>query len=286
LTGHTYERMLMILWGEGHNGKSTLCDLMAEILGPKLFTPCGKETFMKGDRAQQANAASPQLVRLNGARVVVMSETNKNESLNESLVKSITGGDPISVRQLHGQQFEFTPTFKLLLPTNHKPSLNSEDGAMRDRVRFLPFFAQFVDREPVPTNPHERKRDPTFASALRTTHLNEIFTWVVQGCQRWYKEKLSQVPKRMLSAKQDYLNEMDTVANFLEDCCIQEPDLHCSSSDLYGAYQQWCARNQERKLSLKDFGVSLKVRFECRKTNGGRMTYFKIGLSNAINIGF
>jgi putative DNA primase/helicase len=284
LTSDITERILLICWGVGHNGKSTMCELMEIIMKP-LYVTCAKEVLMKPDRQRSSNSATPELVRLSGANLVVMAETDKGVQLDVPLVKSITGGDQLSVRQLYGQQFEIHPTFKLIMPTNHKPVFNPDDEAMRNRVRFLPFSTQFVAQDPsrpTPLLPHERHRDAEFVKALKTTHLSEVFTWLVRGARRWHVEGLGDVPMRMQDATQAYMNGMDTVAEFLEECCVQGEGHTCLGGPLHAAYVAWCGRNTvlTSKLSGRDFGVRLKkMGFEVRKSNGSSK-YLGLALLN------
>jgi putative DNA primase/helicase len=52
---------------------------------------------------------------LTGARLVVTSELTGGRSLNESMVKDLTGGDSITARFLHQEFFTFTPIFKIYM---------------------------------------------------------------------------------------------------------------------------------------------------------------------------
>src|SRR5215469_12813965 len=79
------------------------------------------------------------VARLHGARLVTAAEAECNGQLAEALVKQLTGGDKIAARFLHGECFEFNPTFKLFLAVNHKPVIRGTDHAIWRRVRLIPF---------------------------------------------------------------------------------------------------------------------------------------------------
>jgi hypothetical protein len=49
----------------------------------------------------------------------------------------LTGGDKITARFMRQDFFDFDPTFKLFIASNHKPRLHTIDEAMRRRL--LPF---------------------------------------------------------------------------------------------------------------------------------------------------
>ncbi|MCW1002714.1 hypothetical protein OJ603_10885, partial [Streptococcus anginosus] len=76
--------------------------------------------------------ANSDIARLEGSRMVISSEANEGNRLDEGLVKQLTGGDSIVARHLYGSEFEYTPTFKIFMATNHKPLIRgTDDGIWR-----------------------------------------------------------------------------------------------------------------------------------------------------------
>ena len=63
----------------------------------------------------QRSAIPNYVAALVGRRFVMASETNDGTRLNESRVKALTGGDPITARFLHGEFFTFRPVAKFWL---------------------------------------------------------------------------------------------------------------------------------------------------------------------------
>jgi putative DNA primase/helicase len=122
------------------------------------------------------------------ARVAVFSESEKGEHLNEGMIKSLTGSDPISCRPLYEKQMELQPVCKLIMQTNHKPSIDIDGKAMLDRLKFIPFLCRFVD---FPTEANEKKRDNQLVEDLLNKHLDLFFTWMVKGCVQWYNNGLA-----------------------------------------------------------------------------------------------
>jgi putative DNA primase/helicase len=107
LTGSMSEQAMFIAHGKGTNGKSTLLDAIRHGLGDyATHTPA--ETFL-AKRGSGGAAASPDLARLRGARFVTAVEADQGRRLAEALVKEITGGAPITARDLHKEFFEFKP---------------------------------------------------------------------------------------------------------------------------------------------------------------------------------
>ena len=72
----------------------------------KFYTPVSKKVFMK-DNSNTSHTAHP--IPLVSARLAVFSESEQSEQLNDGQLKSLTGGDDISARELYGKQFSFKP---------------------------------------------------------------------------------------------------------------------------------------------------------------------------------
>src|SRR4030095_8857909 len=86
-----------------------------------------------------SGGANNDIAMLQGARFVSAVETDQGRRIAEALVKQATGGGRITARFLYSEFFEFPPTFKIFLATNHRPAIRGTDHAMWRRVRLIPF---------------------------------------------------------------------------------------------------------------------------------------------------
>ncbi len=75
-----------------------------------------------------------------------------------------------------------------------------------------------------------------------------ILAWAVKGCLEWQEQGLG-TPEEVKSATEDYRNEMDSLGEFLTDCCIEDPSCEVRTKDLYEAHFNWCERNSEKQLT-------------------------------------
>ena len=100
---------------------------------------------------------------LYGKRFVSSSETGDGRRLAEDLVKSLTGGDPIACRRMREDFWEFRPTHKLWLATNHRPQIRGTDHAIWRRIHLIPFGVTFHEPESGKTP----RKDTTLPERLR-----------------------------------------------------------------------------------------------------------------------
>lgn len=256
LTGLTTEQVLFILWGSGSNGKTTLLNILQAFFGD-YARRTGFTTFLN---VRNNDGKHNDIAALVGSRLVFASESKAGGSLNETVIKEITGGDPISVRFLYKEFFTYTPTYKLWLSTNHKPWIQGADHAIWRRMRLIPFEVRISDEEADRALPQKLMNE-----------LSGILNWAVNGCLSWQKEGLI-VPEEVRSATEEYRCENDVFLEFLEEHCEPDKTSEVSNKQLYGVYWHWCSENKEHPLSRRAFGLRLRERgFEQRKSNGNRI---------------
>jgi len=155
------------------------------------------------------------LATIAGARLVTASESEENQKLAESLLKDITGGENRKTRLLYHDPFEFRPTAKIWLATNHKPQIRGSDHAIWRRVRLIPFAVTIP----------EEQQDRNLTQKLRD-ELPGILAWAVQGCLAWQREGL-QTPDAVRMATDAYREESDVIGPFITERCALPP--HCIS---------------------------------------------------------
>ena len=235
LTGLITEQCFLFLQGSGANGKSTLIQILQQMLGQYARSTPTETLLAK----HVTSSTSNDLARLQGARMVAAIESNPNRQLDEALIKQITGGDRITARFLYAEFSEYTPRFKLWFVANHAPRLRSTDDALWRRVVVLPFDAA-IPRE---------QRDLELLSALQT-ELPGIFAWAVRGCRSWRKHGL-QTPNRVLDATRRYRKEVDHVRRFIQECIEPSEGIVTRSKILYERYERWCSETGEHSVSMK-----------------------------------
>ncbi len=142
MVGTTREQVLAVLWGNGSNGKTTFLEAVKKVFGDYAqHTPASTFMVQRGDRIPN------DVARLQGARLVVASESEEQRQLSESLLKNLTGGDSVSARFLHREYFEFRPEFTPFLATNHRPIIQGVDHAIWRRLKLVPFTVTIPDEE-------------------------------------------------------------------------------------------------------------------------------------------
>lgn len=237
LTGKTTEQCFVVHWGPGGNGKSVVLELMAETMGDYAGTAApGLLVASKGDRHPTEIAA------LFGRRMVTAHESGEGVVLREDFVKQATGGDKLTARFMREDFFEFAPTHKIQLLTNHKPQVKGQDLGIWRRVQLVPYTVTFGSVEQFAAGTHQRVRDTELMARLRA-ELEGVLAWRVRGAVEWAQSGL-QAPDVVLSASETYKREQDRIGQFVEECCEVGQEFSEALTDgmggLYPAFQTWC----------------------------------------------
>jgi len=150
LKGTNENQVFNIYTGTGRNGKSKLVDLISMALGDyKATVPITLVTSKRGC----IGGASPEIAQLKGIRYACMQEPSENMTINEGVMKELTGGDPLSGRALYCDTITFSPQFTLVVCTNHLFDIKSTDDGTWRRIRVCDFESKFLDK------PYENEKD-------------------------------------------------------------------------------------------------------------------------------
>ena len=241
LSGDISEQIMFILYGTGANGKSTFLNTIMYLLGD-YATSTYTETFLKKNGDGHTN----DVARLRGTRFVATNEVEQGQRLSEPLIKKITGNDQMTARFLYGEFFNFIPTFKIWLATNHKPVIKGTDHGIWRRLKLIPFTTRIP----------EAKQDKFLEYKLRK-ETSGILNWLLEGMACWNKNKLI-TPKAVSYATDEYREEMDVIGNFISEKCSQDKKNTIIIKKLYKAYSDWCDDNNEHPVSERFFTLRLK----------------------------
>jgi P4 family phage/plasmid primase-like protien len=250
LTGETKMRSFFMWWGPlGSNAKGTIASFVQSILS-KFYTQISKHVAMECTAKTAGNQATPHLMPLMKARVAMMAESSPDDKLNEELVKTWTGNDPLSVRQLYGEQQVIQTQAKLVIQTNNKPAFSGQ-SYMIDRTILKEFRARFTDSG---EGPGETKRDYELVEKLKGEYLHEVFIWILRGSVKWYANNgVFKRPDKANLAMTAYVDENDLVGNWLQSCTVTGLEKSTARVELYKHFQAWCDSNLEAVQSSKSF---------------------------------
>lgn len=262
ITANVSEQLLPVFWGAGANGKSTLINSFMNVLGSDYSMKAAPELLL----SRNAKSHPTELADLHRKRFVAAVESPDGALLNETLVKELTGGDRIRARRMHRDFFEFDPTHKIVMCTNHKPRVRGTDHGIWRRLALVPFEQTFWNPGKGESGPEELRIDPELPDKLSEAR-EAILAWCVEGCLEWQRYGLQQ-PTVVRKATSEYQRAEDIVGQWLDERCSDRAGSEVRSRDAYSAFTAWCQEAGETPASKQKFGSYMKQRYEHRKSNG------------------
>lgn len=270
--GEVVQSILVVMTGRGRNGKSIIVETLSKVFG-QLAGAVRSEMLLDQFR-QNSAGPSPDIMKLWGLRMAFASETDDGCRISPSRSKWLTGNDTITGRNPHDKhEVQFKPSHTLFLLTNHKPHAPADDFAFWARMILFPFELSFVEWEPKTSN--ERRADPYLARKLEA-EIPGILAWIVRGCLSWQAIGVAP-PTAVLDAVDEYQRDEDTIADFIDECCVVGEYYSVGATAIYKVFEEWWKKNVSNRVpKQKSFSGWLGKRFEKRKE--GSMKYFGVGI--------
>jgi P4 family phage/plasmid primase-like protien len=257
IQGDKSEERILILYGPGSAGKGTFMDWLTSALGPDYACAMDANSVLKQKR--DSAAASGDIARLQGKRIVVVSEIEKGSRVQESFMKQASGNDSIVARGLYKSESEFRPTHQFWFQSNYRPGFDSTDSGNKRRYLELPFDNDLSTDPLVTFDPKLKirmRQDPEFLKA--------VLAWCVEGCIEWYKDGLL-VPESVTAATKGLFAHNDFLSEFLDDMCVKDPEEKVSVRGLWDAYFSWCREQGEEPAQGRTFNRMMEERGYERK---------------------
>jgi putative DNA primase/helicase len=212
-----YEKMLL-LYGPGGDGKSTVMKILRALVGEQNCShiPMG--------RLEDQFYLSRLVDKL-----VNMSTEVESRAMQSQEIKAIVSGDPISASFKNQTPFDFEPFCKLVYSTNRLPKmLDNSDGFFR-KIMIIEFKGQFV----------KRKRANIFLYDELIQELPGIFAWALAGLVMLRDEGFSEVAE-MQSSLQDYKRMNNNILYYIEKHVEADPRGKAGKDALYEDYVKRC----------------------------------------------
>ncbi|MBQ9264486.1 MAG: hypothetical protein IJ189_09845 [Clostridia bacterium] len=248
MSGDTRLECMFILYGPtSRNGKGTTMETVLRILGE--YGRTAKPEMLSKKGFADSSGPSEDVARLNGARMVNVSEPEKSMVIDASLTKQMTGNNTLTARYLRENSFEFKPQFKLFIDTNHLPQISDMTLFESDRIRIIPFNRHFSAEE----------RDIDLKSFFAESHnLSGILNWCLEGYRLYQKERLK-MPESVQKATKEYRDQSDRLSMFTNQCLKREAGQELRAQAVYSRYKDWCAENGFKYENAANFRKKMET---------------------------
>lgn len=232
------EKVLLLL-GEGANGKSVLFEVLMALLGSQNVTnySLSRLTDDQGNsRAQLGNKLLNYSSEING-------------KLESSIFKQLISGEPVEARLLYKNTEIITNYAKFMFNCNELPKEVENTNAFFRRFIILPFRVTIPNKD----------QDKELSRKIINNELSGVFNWVLDGLTQLIKNKDFSYSKIVESEVLQYQKESDSVLMFLEDeGYAKSTNTTRQLKEIYFEYESYCRINQYSVYSSRKFSNNLK----------------------------
>jgi P4 family phage/plasmid primase-like protien len=223
--------------GKGRNGKSTLVDgLLAAVLGSyKVDLPV---SFYTTERTKQGSA-SPEVMKLMGARLACSPEPSKGESMIEGPMKQLTSGiDMMQGRALYKDLVSFRPQCHAVICANNTPIIKATDEGTWRRIRKVPFLSLFTERPMSgdPFHPYQFKVQDKFDQKIE--QWKEVFLAML--IEKAYETGGKVQPcEIVVQASKEYRAKQDVISEFVADQIVPDKESKITKTEIQQCFSTW-----------------------------------------------
>ena len=211
-----------------------------------------------------------ELLPFTEKRLVVLPELPAG-ALRSDFLKTVTGGDSISVRGMHQNPRTESPSATLFFSANELPTIRFVDNALKRRLLIWP-----MDTKP-------DKIDWTLKDTLKgPEHLGGAVSWLQEGLVKGARlgGQPPPIPKAVAEATETYFQEADNVGQWVEARTTDGGETR--SSALYKNFCDWCEVKKRKPLSEQSFSLWMGRNYTKTKKRDG--SYYPLTISQ-VNMG-
>ena len=236
--GYRHNQAFMFV-GDGHNGKSTLLNLVTRFLG---------EENVSHIPLQQLASDQHKFVRIHlmGKLANIYADIPKISLSETGYFKVLTGDDRITADRKFKKQIEFWNRAKLIFSANELPPVTDNTYAFWRRWLLIRCPNKFEGDKKDP-DIFKKITDEKELSGLLNLVLAEYWNVYEKGVEYPEKENLAEEWKR----------RSNTVYAFVQDRLVKDPEAFVPKDLLYSEYINYCEENQLAAVSKKVFSYEI-----------------------------
>jgi putative DNA primase/helicase len=241
---YVFEIVVMLV-GEGANGKSILLSVIKQFLGSENVSSVTPQQLEK------SRFASAQLF---GKLADICGDIPAQPLQYTGLLKMLTGGDLVHAEHKNRDPFDFVNYAKLIFSANQVPESWDASHAFYRRFRIIDFPNQFT-----PESKNFVPRDQLLESLTLESEKSGLLNLALGGLKRLRSQGQLSGERSITEKRMDYIQRSDPAHYFFEKFMYQDPEApFFPKSLLYDMYVKFA--NCLDKVAIADTTFAKKVK--------------------------
>lgn len=237
---NSYRGCIMLYGPNGSNGKSTLLNMLSQLVGKE------NASFL----SLQDTAEKFRLMGIYGKSINIGDDIPDTYFPDSSIFKRLVTGEAVTAEKKGRDPITFNSYAKLFFAMNTLPPVGDKSKAFFSRVLLVPLNNDFSS---------PGKRDVTLKDKLWSKEEMEYLVRLsMDGLRRLMAQGEFTRPACVIKAMREYELENNPIVGFLAE---YENPLNMSTTKVYEDFKDWCHENGHK-------GIATKARFSrevCKK---------------------
>ena len=249
-TPDTRQQKAFLLIGPPRSGNGTIGHVLSELVGRANVCAPNLPSLAKNFGLQPL--IGKQLAIISDLR---MGRGTDKAAITENLLR-ITGEDTVTADRKYKAEWTGKLGVRFLVMTNVMPAFGELSGALANRFIPLPMTRSFLGNE-----------DQDLRERL-LAELPGILNWALEGLRRFRKRGHFALPEMSLEVQHAFARAGNDVLDFVEECCVLDPDASVAKEVLFNRWTAWCAPNGLRAGAKNAFAQKLLDTFQGKVDKG------------------
>lgn len=214
--------IIVLLYGGGNNGKTSLTKIITRILGEKMIM---------SDRISEIETSIFKVGALDGKLMLLDDDVDEGTCLPDGFLKKISEEKTMTGQHKYKPSFEFTCRVVPVMLANSYPTMKDLSEGIRRRVMVIPFSRKFEKHEII----------LGLFDQIWEKEASGILNQVIAGFQRLKKRGGFDTPQDCVTAKEEWLIKSNVLTTFINDVCKKGAGFLQYIKDFYREFQNYCA---------------------------------------------
>lgn len=263
-----FEKVLLLI-GDGSNGKSVFLNTIKELLGKENINTASLHKITR-DRDARAD--------LYGKMANIHADISSKDIKDTSAFKTFTGGDKyVRARDIYEKSFKFTNYSKFIFSTNEIPeSKHDKSRGFYRRWLVIKFPYTYSHND----DDGHRDADSNLIDKLTAEEeLSGILTWAIEGLQRLLDQGRFSYPRTPDENAELWERMTNPIKSFADDRLTEKEDATVTKDEIYEAYKEYVEEHGGVIKSKNIFSKELKkvttLETGKKRINGKRKPVYK-----------
>jgi putative DNA primase/helicase len=252
---------VLILIGQGANGKSVFFEIIQNLLG--------KENVSSFSLSSLTNEKGNYRIEIADKLLNYTSEISTK--MNTNTFKQMASMEPVDARRLYCNPVILWRYARMMFNSNELPREVEHTEAFYRRFLII-LFEKIIE---------EKNQDKKLATKIIDAELAGVFNWVLEGLHRLLEQKNFTVSEAIDKQVEEYRHNSNSVACFVEEAFyVKSVETSMLLKEVYSEYRSYCHSSGNIACSSNNFGNRLRrLGFTVERKNHGNVVYMKIDLS-------